>query len=61
MPSLRQRAGGSAQDLAVVGMFRSNTRKGLSLDPEDAAFFAERFPIRSRWCCWCGRSPPSPA
>ena len=40
---LRQRAGGSTQQLAVVGMFRSNTRKGLSLDPEDAAFFAERF------------------
>ena len=40
---LRQRAVGSTQELAVVGMFRSNTRKGLSLDPEDAAFFAERF------------------
>ena len=34
---------GSAGSLAAIGMFRSHTRKGLSLDAEDLAFFDSRF------------------
>jgi len=39
--AMEQQAG--APDLRVVGFFRSHTRKGLSLDAEDAAFFEARF------------------
>jgi TonB family protein len=34
---------GSGAGLRVAGFFRSHTRKGLSLDAEDAAFFEPRF------------------
>ena len=34
---------GSAGSLAVVGFFRSHTRKNLSLDADDIAFFEQRF------------------
>lgn len=39
--ALEQRT--TAGGLQVVGFFRSHTRKGLSLDPEDVAFFEARF------------------
>jgi len=39
--AIEQHASGAG--LRVVGFFRSHTRKGLSLDAEDAAFFEPRF------------------
>ena len=41
--ALRRHAAAPAGSPAVVGMFRSNTRKGLSLDAEDLALFGEHF------------------
>ena len=41
--AIRRHTAAPAPSSTVVGFFRSNTRKGLSLDAEDVLFFSERF------------------